>query len=116
MNDNDLIRLRHMLDAAREAIRFIGGASRSDLDQNRMLVFALTRAIEIVGEAASKISKETQSQTSHIPWPQIIGMRNRIVHAYYDIDLDRLWDTVTISLPILCSQLEQLIPPDEDLP
>ncbi len=114
MNENDLIRMRHMLDAACEANRFIAGYSRDDLDQNTMLVFALTRAIEIIGEAASKISSETQSHFPEIPWLQIIGMRNRIVHAYYDINLDRLWDTVMVSIPVLIGQLERLIPPDKD--
>jgi len=113
MDDSDLIRLRHMLDAVREANGFIEERSREDLDRNTMLVFALTRAIEIIGEAASKISSETQNKHSEVPWAQIIGMRNRIVHAYFDINLDRLWDTVVVSLPVLEHQLEQLIPPNE---
>jgi len=70
MNDNDLIRLRHMLDAAREAIRFIEGTSRSDLDRNRMLVFALTRAIEIIGEELRKYRKARKNRFQKSPGPK----------------------------------------------
>lgn len=67
------------------------------------------RLIEIVGEAANRLSDEVRSQHSEIPWPQIIGMRNRIVHAYDEVDLDLLWDTVTLELPPLIAQLERLL-------
>lgn len=64
-----------------------------------MLLFAVTRAIEIVGEAASKISDETRSAHGGIPWKAIVGMRNRLVHAYFDINADVLWQTVTVEIP-----------------
>ncbi len=99
MRDEDSGRLQHMVEAAQSAIGFVSGRKRADLDQDRMLLFAVTRAIEIVGEAASKISDETRSEHRGIPWKAIIGMRNRLVHAYFDINADVLWQTVTVEIP-----------------
>lgn len=110
--DADVIRLRHMLDSAEEAVRFARGRSRADLDDDRMLSLAIVRAIEIIGEAASKISTKTQTACPGLPWPNIIGMRNRLVHAYFDIDLDRVWETITDDLPALIEGLRAIIHSD----
>ena len=104
---NDAIRLRHMLDAAQEAIAFARGRTRSDLNDSRMLVLSLVKAIEIIGEAAFRISPATRAELQDIPWDAIIGMRHRLVHAYFDINLDILWRTVTDELPDL---IDVLIP------
>ena len=66
-------------------------------------------SIGIIGEAASKVGPEVQATHSDIPWPQIIGMRNRIIHAYFEVNLDILWDTVNIGLPDLITQLEDIL-------
>jgi uncharacterized protein with HEPN domain len=108
MPKDDRIRLRHMLDAAREAVSFTEARSRADLDSDRMLVLSLVKSIEIVGEAASRVTAETQRQNPEIPWQDIVGMRNRLIHAYYDIDLDRVWDTVLDDLPPLITSLQRL--------
>ncbi|HEY4723641.1 MAG TPA: HepT-like ribonuclease domain-containing protein [Anaerolineales bacterium] len=113
MQEDDLIRLRHMLDAAREATAFAKGRSRSDLDNDRMLLLSLTKDIEIIGEAASKLSQETHDTNSSIPWASIIAMRNRLIHAYFDIDPDRVWDTVKDDLPPLVAELEKIIASEE---
>ena len=84
-----------MRDAAVEARGFIAGCDRQTLDSNRMLVFAMVRAIEIIGEAEANVSSECRERHPQIPWADIIGMRNRLVHAYFDIDLDILWNTAT---------------------
>ena len=68
MTNDDLIRLRHMLDSAREAQSYIAGKKRADLDKNRMLVHCLVRCIEIIGEAASKVSSQSQTEVPAIPW------------------------------------------------
>lgn len=109
MRRDDRIRLQHMLDAAREALSFAEGHSRKDLNGNRMLALSVVKCIEIVGEAASRISQETQQEVPQIPWPDIVSMRNRLIHAYFDIDLDRVWDTVEGDLPVLIEQLEELL-------
>ena len=109
MSDEDLVRLQHMVEAAQSAIDFMSGRDRADLNQDRMLLFAVTRAIEIVGEAASKISDETRSAHDGIPWKAIVGMRNRLVHAYFDINVDVVWQTVTVEIPHILPELVALV-------
>lgn len=78
------------------------GRTRDDLDLDRQLVLALVKSIEIVGEAASRVTESSRQDLPQIPWDQIIGMRNRLVHAYFDINLDILWTTAQedLSKPI----------------
>ena len=109
LSEEDVVRLRHMLDAAREAVGFVAGRERDDLDSDTMLRFALERAIEVIGEAANQITDETRDQAPGIPWPLIVKMRHRLVHAYFDIRRDRLGTTATEDLPILIGQLEKLL-------
>lgn len=109
MNRDDLIRLRHVADALKAAIRFAADRRREDLDHDDMLAFALTRAIEIVGEAASKVGDDTREAHPQIPWAAIVGMRHRLVHAYFDVDLDILWRSATEAAPALLAQIEPLI-------
>lgn len=106
----DEIRLRHMVDYSREAIALLQNKSRSDLDRNRVLQLALVRLIEIVGEAAGRVSHEAQSQHPEIPWPQIISMRNRLIHGYDFVDIDILWQTITEDIPLLVVELERILP------
>jgi uncharacterized protein with HEPN domain len=94
-----------MADAIEAASTFIEGRARRDLDADRMLVFALVRAVEIVGEAASKLSAKARAELPAVPWSSIVGMRNRLIHAYFDVDLDILWNTVTQALPPLAEQI-----------
>ena len=98
-----------MLDAAEKAISFADGRTRDDLSEDDQLVFALVKAVEIIGEAASQITSPTQEELPLMPWADIIGMRNRLVHAYFDINLDTLWRTVQDDLPILLEQLGPLV-------
>ena len=83
-----------MLDYSREAIALAERRSRSDLDADRMLQLSLVRLVEIVGEAATRVSPEARERLPHIPWPQIAGMRNRLIHGYDFVDYDILWQTV----------------------
>ncbi len=102
----DAIRLQHMLDAAREAVSFVGATSRQDLYADRMRWLAVVRDVEIVGEAAAKVTEETKARYTSIPWNDIIGMRNRLIHGYFDIDIEVVWSTVTRDLPPLIDALE----------
>ncbi len=106
MSPDDRWRVRHMIEAAEQALAFTRGRQREDLDADAMLRLALTRAMEIVGEAAAQVSDEGRTGLPDIPWPQVIGMRNRLVHAYFDINLNILWDTVHLALPPLLEKLE----------
>ena len=109
MRKDDQIRIRHMLDAAREAISFMKDKQRSDLDTDRMLVLSLVKSIEIMGEAASKVTKESRDNYPEVPWLNIIAMRNRLIHVYFDIDLDRVWDTITDDLPPVIAALGKIV-------
>lgn len=110
MRKDDTVRVRHMLDAARKAIGFARGRTRADLDGDAQLVLALVKAVEIVGEAAFQVTQGTRSQAPAIPWDDMVAMRHRLVHAYFDINLDILWQTVQDDLPPLIAQLEGLVP------
>jgi uncharacterized protein with HEPN domain len=106
---DDELRLRHMLDHAREAVALLEGKRRSHLDRERLLELALVRLVEIVGEAAARVSTETCGAASSIPWPHVIGMRHRLVHGYDAVDLDILWATVREDLPALITELEKIL-------
>jgi len=108
MRAEDRVRLLHMIEAAENAVQFVSNRQRSELDTDRMLQFALVRAIEIVGEAASKVSDDTRSAHAGIPWKAIVGMRNRLVHAYFEINADILWVAATVEIPALLAQLQAL--------
>ncbi len=110
MRKEDEVRLRHMLDAAREAVGFAQRRIRADLDNDRMLVLSLMKDVEIVGEAAYQVSHITRDQLTDIPWADVIGMRHRLVHAYFDLNLDILWQTVQHDLPALIAALEPHVP------
>lgn len=105
----DQVRLRHMLDYSQKAVAMIQGRSRADLDNDEMLCLALTRAVEVIGEAATRVSQASQQRHGQVPWPEIIGLRNRLVHGYHAVDLDILWDIVQQDLPPLMEQLEAIL-------
>jgi len=109
MLPDDRTRLRHMRDASAEALSFIIGKTRNSLDDERQLVLALIKSIEIIGEAGARVSPEIKSATPAIPWADIVGMRNRLIHAYFDVDLDILWETVMNELPPLQRLLETIL-------
>jgi uncharacterized protein with HEPN domain len=98
--------LSDMLDHAREAVAFIQGKARADLDTDRLLNLALVRLLEIIGEAASQLPKQEQLQHPQIPWPQIVSLRNRLIHGYNAVDLDIVWQIITSDLPPPISELE----------
>lgn len=112
---SDRIRYQHMLDSAREALSFVKGRTREDLDANRMLVLSLVKSLEIIGEAASRISPEGRSLCPTLPWQNITGMRNRLIHAYFDVDLEVVWRTVNDDLPPLIMLLEKSLSGEEEL-
>ena len=106
---DDRIILVDMLDHAREAFDLLGDASLDDLMDNRMMQLALQKLVEVVGEAANRISEETRQQHTAIVWKEIIGTRHRLVHDYNYVDLDVLWDTIITDLPSLIGQLESIV-------
>ncbi len=97
-----------MIEAAETACRFVLGRTQGDLDADEMLALAVVRAIEIVGEAASKVSVATRRSSPEVPWQLIVSMRNRVVHAYFDINHETVWKTATEELPQLLPALRAL--------
>ena len=108
-NDKDLIRLRHMLNYAREVLSMAHGKTRQDLDADRQLNLSLVRLLEITGEAAAHVSVQTQARYSQITWPEIVGLRNRLIHGYDTVDFDILWQVITVDLPKLVTTLEKIL-------
>jgi uncharacterized protein with HEPN domain len=98
-----------MLDASRDALAFVRGKEASDLFREKQLTLALFKCIEIVGEAASRVSIDVREAHPEIPWPSIIGMRNRLVHVYFDVDAELVFETVRDELPPLIDNIERII-------
>jgi len=113
LHDDD-IALRHILDHAREALRSIQGYTEQSLAEDRIRHLAVTRLLTIMGEAATRLSSERREKLSHIPWRQIIGLRNILIHMYHDIDDESLWQILTKDLPKLIQELEKLSLPEEE--
>jgi uncharacterized protein with HEPN domain len=111
---DDRIRLQHMLDAARKARRLAAGSDRKALDdEDNPLTDALSHLISVIGEAAARVNPGTRSELDEIPWSDIVGMRNRLIHAYFDINLDILWATVQGSLAPIIQALESVLSEDK---
>ncbi len=106
---DDDTRLRDMLDYAVKAVDTIKGKDRADLDDDYILAAAIERFVEIIGEAANRVSISKKDQFPEIYWSQIVGMRNRLIHGYIAVDYDVLWDVVHDDLPELISKLKKII-------
>ena len=98
-----------MLDSIEAILDFVKDKTRINLSESRLLSSAIARELEILGEAAGKTSQELQDRYPELPWRQVIGMRNRLIHAYFDIDYDIVWKTIHQSLPTLRIQVEKII-------
>ena len=114
MNKRDWSRLDDMREYAADAISFLADANADALAGDKKTRFALIRALEIVGEAASKISPETRSALPHIPWSRIVATRNVLIHGYTGFDLDAVVKVVREDLPTLLAQLGDILkdPPE----
>jgi uncharacterized protein with HEPN domain len=105
--------LLDMLLSARAARDYMQGVDRAGLEVNTMLQDAVIRRLQILGEAASRISQATRAAHAGLPWAEMIGMRNRVVHEYFRLDLDVIWEVVCVDLVPLIAQLEQVVPPED---
>ena len=101
--------LSQMLAYAREARELAQGKARADLDRERMLELSVLRVLEVLGEAATRLPDETRSRHPEIPWGSIIGLCNRLIHAYDEVDLDIVWDILTLDVPDLIEKLERML-------
>lgn len=103
------VRVRHMLDHAREAAEMAQGLTREHLDQDRKLNLALVRLMEIVGEAATRVPETFQQHHPQVPWRDVADFRNRLIHGYDTVDFDRLWNIIQRELPPLIAELERIL-------
>ena len=113
MLSRDINYVLDILEAGRLLQTFVAGVAQDTFENDLMRQAAVMRQLEIMGEAARRLSEETRLELSDIPWRQIIGMRNRLIHGYDDVDLAIVWDSVQNDLPLLIAQLEKVVPPEE---
>jgi uncharacterized protein with HEPN domain len=104
--------LYDILESARTAIEYMRGKDWDSFTEAILLQDAVVRRLEIIGEAASRVSPETQEKYSHLPWHAMKGTRNKVIHEYDSIRLDVIWDIVHKDLPDLVKELEKIIPPE----
>ena len=102
-------RLEHILMAIDNVFEFLQGKEYEDLLNDKLLFFGVVKNIEIVGEAANHLTKELQDQHPEIDWPSVVGMRNVLVHDYYNINPRIAWATATKNLPVLREQIESIL-------
>lgn len=108
MEKKDLNRLSHMLDAAKAVQKHVKAKKQSDLDEDRLFLGGVIRELLLIGEAANAVSVQTKTRIA-LPWKEVIGMRNQLIHAYFDINHQILWITVTEDIPRLITELEKFL-------
>lgn len=106
---DDQVYVGHMIDTASRAIGFVEGLSREDFDNNELLRLSLTHLLQIIGEAARRVSPDFRSVYPTVPRKAVVGMRSKVVHDYLDVDEDVVWDTVKNDLPFLIVELEKIM-------
>ncbi len=109
MENKDLARLKHILDSVEAILSFAKRKRRASLDRDRLLRSAILRELEIIGEAANKVSEKTKKKFPQLPWKELIGMRNRLIHAYFDVDHEIIWKTIRDYLPSFRQEVKQII-------
>lgn len=109
---DDRIRLTHMLEWARKAVLFCEGRKETDFEHDEMLLLAVLKAIETIGEASTKVSEPTRARLPGIDWWAVRRMRNRIIHGYDTIDKSIVWETVRVPVPMLIVELEKALEGD----
>ena len=105
MASDDSLYVRHIVEAGEQVASYAAGHVRADLDREPLLRDGLIRQIEIIGEAARRLSDDFRSRYPGVPWRDIIAMRNRLIHAYAGVNLDLVWETVQQDIPELVATL-----------
>jgi uncharacterized protein with HEPN domain len=106
---DDAARLGHIYDAICAIEKYVAGVKKADFLANGMMQDAVMRQIEIIGEAAGRISDDLQEKHPNLPWLEMRAIRNKIVHDYLEVNTDIIWDTVTNDLPALKIQIQKLL-------
>ena len=106
---SDEIRLRHILESINFIETFTTGKVKEDIFKNFMYRFSIERQLEIIGEAANNLSPSLIEKNTDVPWPQIISFRNFIVHEYFVLDLELIWDVIVNHIPSFKTQVENIL-------
>lgn len=106
---SDRFYLLDILDAIDHIEAFLNGKSRADFEESYLLQCAVIKQFEIIGEASSRITEHTRARGSDISWQDIIGMRHKMIHDYFEVDIDIAWNTATNDLATLKSQIAKIL-------
>jgi uncharacterized protein with HEPN domain len=105
----DRIYLQHIHNAICDAEKFVEGLTFEQFFENREKQYAVLKALEIIGEAAKNLSPELRRKYPHVPWKKAAGMRDKLIHQYFGVKLDLVWETVSEKLPELKSQISIIL-------
>ena len=107
--------LLDILIEARKAMMFVESLTWEQFEQSELHQNAVLRPLEIIGEAARLVSAQTRDEHPEIPWNQMSGMRNRLIHEYFRVDFETVWDPIKNDLPALIPLIEPLVPPEDEI-
>lgn len=113
MEQNDRKNLGNMLEVSKEAMDLVRNRTREDLDRDKQLTLSLLKYLEMIGSAASRVSRECRNGCKPIPWDQVMEMTQQVVHTYWDIDRDWIWEKIEKDIPALSKALEILLSTEE---
>ena len=109
VSDEDWTRLRHGREAAQEALGFVKGMGYREFQENRLVQCAVLRCLEVLGESLGKVGEDTRRSNPEIPWRQVVDLRNRLIHGYYDINLKLVWRSLSDEIPPLLERIDRLL-------
>jgi uncharacterized protein with HEPN domain len=115
MRRSDEAYLLDILIAARKALKFVEEIDRNEFEDNEVIQNAVIRPLEIIGEASAKISKGFRRTHTDIPWREMVGIRNRLMHEYFRVDYRIVWDTIQNDLPKLIELIEPIVPKEDEI-
>lgn len=106
---SDIVYLQHILEAISRIVTYVGDTERIEFDADQMLQDAIIRQLQVIGEATRSLSPEFKQNHTELPWFHIIGMRNRIIHEYFRVDLEIVWEVVQNDLGMIAEQITKIL-------